>query len=62
MKFSDVADSPITIDSCSDTVIFLQGLATSLIIDECTNVTVIGFVADSTYIRNSTNCVLGENF
>ena len=56
--FSDVKDAPITVDSCSNTVIFLQGLTKNLIIDDCENVTILGFVADSTYIRNSKNCRL----
>merc|ERR1712136_459208 len=55
---TDVKDAPITVDSCSNTVIFLQGLTKNLIIDDCENVTILGFVADSTYIRNSKNCRL----
>merc|ERR1712106_1009148 len=53
---NDVKDAPITIDACRDTIIFLEGQIKNLIIDECTNVAVVAFVQDSTYIRNSVNC------
>ena len=55
---NDVNDAPITIDACHDTIIFLEGQIKNLIIDECTNVAVVAFVQDSTYIRNSSNCHL----
>ena len=50
---SDVDDLPMTIDSCEDTFIFLKGVTKTLTIDDCKNVTIVAFSADSVYIRNS---------
>lgn len=52
---NDVCDLPITIDNCSDCLIILLGVAKTVTIDECKNIKVICFSADSLYIRNSTN-------
>lgn len=51
----DVNDLPMTIDSCEDTFIFLKGVTKTLTIDNCKNVTIVAFSADSVYIRNSSN-------
>jgi len=51
----DVDDLPMTIDSCEDTFIFLKGVTKTLTIDDCKNVTIVAFSADSVYIRNSSN-------
>jgi len=50
---NDVEDLPITIEDCSDCIIFLLGVTKNVTIDECKNLKIICFSADSVYIRNS---------
>lgn len=52
---NDVNDLPITIENCSSCVIFLNGLCKTVTIDQCKDVKIVTFSADSAYIRNSTN-------
>lgn len=52
---NDVENIPISVENCSNCLIFLLGVTKTVTIDSCENVKIICFSADSVYARDSSD-------